>query len=78
MLYKKGYTKTMVKFDLDKWWLENVGPYENVMDLVYKKITRDALDEIIKLHDMQVQVEEKKKEEAIDLDDLDLSDVLDV
>jgi len=66
----------MSKFDFDKWWLENVGSENNVMDIVYKKITRDALDELIRIHNMNVKVIERAKEEAIDVTDIDLSDVL--
>ena len=28
----------MAVFDFDTWWLEHVGPEDNVMDIVYKKM----------------------------------------
>lgn len=64
----------MASFDFEAWWLDNVGPEDNVMDKVYKEITKDAIDAVLKFH--KVDVKERMDAEAIDLDNIDLSSVL--
>ena len=49
----------MADFDFDTWWLENVGPKDNVMDMVYKKITQDAIEAVLKFYNLNI--EKKKK-----------------
>ena len=64
----------MASFDFEKWWLENVGPEDNVMDRVYKEITKDAIDAVLKFHG--VDKKEQMEKDSIDLDGIDLSSVL--
>jgi hypothetical protein len=40
----------MAKFDFEKWWMDNVGEEENVIDIVYKKIARDLLKDILSFY----------------------------
>jgi hypothetical protein len=40
----------MAKFDFEKWWMENVGEEKNVIDIVYKKIARDLLKDILSFY----------------------------
>ena len=66
----------MAVFDFDTWWLEHVGPEDNVMDIVYKKITKDAIEDALKFYGMDVKVAEERENESIDMDEIDMSDVL--
>lgn len=61
----------MPKFNLDSWWNKNVDPDLTPLDQMYKQVTRDAIDEALKLHKIK-----EEDEDALDLDDLDISDVL--
>lgn len=64
----------MASFDFEAWWLENVGPEDNVMDKVYKGITKDAIDAVLKFH--KIDVKEQMEKDAIDIEGIDLSSVL--
>lgn len=64
----------MASFDFEAWWLENVGPEDNVMDKVYKGITKDAIDAVLKFH--KIDVKEQMEKDAIDIEGIDLSGVL--
>lgn len=66
----------MNEFDFDKWWLENVGPIENVMDMVYQEITKDAIEAALKFYNLKIEKERKMEEESLDMENLDLSEVL--
>jgi hypothetical protein len=59
-------------FDLDAWWLEKVGPYENVMDKVYKEITEEAIIDALKFYNIKIDSLKKMEEEAININELDL------
>lgn len=64
----------MASFDFEAWWLENVGPEDNVMDKVYKGITKDAIDAVLKFH--KIDVKEQMEKDSLDIDSIDLSSVL--
>lgn len=64
------------KFNLDEWWDKNVDPELSALDLMYKEITKEVLEEVIKIYDMNIKIEEKQKEDDIDLEDLDLSSII--
>jgi hypothetical protein len=64
----------MPTFDFNKWWLDNVGPEDNLMDQVYRGITKDAIDAVLKFHG--VDVKEQMEKDSIDLDGIDFSSVL--
>ncbi len=67
----------MPSFNLDAWWDKNVDPNMSVLDNMYKEITREAIQEVMKLQGLEINFEEEnKKEDEIDLDDIDLSAVL--
>jgi hypothetical protein len=61
----------MPKFNLDVWWDKNVDPNLTPLDQMYKEITQEAVVEVLRLHKI---IEED--EDALDLDDIDMSDVL--
>jgi hypothetical protein len=61
----------MAKFNLDEWWAKNVDPNISLLDGMYKEITQEAIAEVLRLHKI---IEED--ENALDFDDVDLSDVL--
>lgn len=66
----------MSSFNLDEWWDKNVDPNLTVLDQMYKEITKDAIDEVIKIHQMDIEIKRKKEENDIDVDDIDFSSVL--
>lgn len=66
----------MNEFDFDKWWLENVGPIENVMDRVYQEITKDAIKAALKFYGLKIEKEQQMEKDVIDMENLDLSAVL--
>jgi len=66
----------MAIFNFDKWWLEHVGPEDNVMDKVYKDFAKEAIDAAIEFYGLNARVREEMENDSIDLDTLDLSDVL--
>jgi hypothetical protein len=66
----------MAFFDFDRWWNENVDPELSILDQMYKEITKDAIDAALKFYNLKVEQAERMEKEAIDLDDIDLSDVL--
>lgn len=61
----------MAKFNLDEWWAKNVDPELTPLDSMYKEITQEAIAEVLKLHKI---IEED--EDAMNFDDIDMSDVL--
>jgi len=61
----------MAKFNLDEWWDKNVDPNISLLDGMYKEITQDAINEVMKIHHIK-----ELDEDYVDLDDIDLSDVL--
>jgi hypothetical protein len=66
-----------MKFDFDAWWIANVGTKDNLMDIVYKKITMDAIEAALKHYKVYDLIKEKEAEEdLLDCSDIDLSDVL--
>lgn len=66
----------MPSFSLDEWWNKNVDPDLTVLDQMYKEITKDAIDEVIKIHQMNIEIKRKKEENDIDVDEIDFSSVL--
>lgn len=67
----------MPSFNLDAWWDKNVDPNLSVLDNMYKEITREAIEEVMKLQGLEIKFEEeKRKEDDIDLGEIDLSAVL--
>ena len=66
----------MLSFNLDEWWDKNVDPDLSVLDQMYKEITKNAIEDVIKIHEMNIEIERRKKENDINLNDLDLSEVL--
>lgn len=66
----------MPSFNLDEWWDKNVDPNLTILDQMYKEITKDAIEEVIKIHQMDIEIKRKKEENDIDVDEIDFSSVL--